>query len=397
MDVDVPAIPSTYDGFRARLQAFIAEHKPDLGWKPRAGLRVPEDPADVETLRRWVRALHDAGFVIPVHGLGTDDPFEARILRDELGRTDIPIVLGNPLVASAIAQFGTDEQRSTYLPAIPSGEHIWTQLFSEPDAGSDLTSLATRARLQGDRYVVSGQKVWSTWAQFSDFGYLLARTEPIPGPGGITAFILDMRSPGVTIRPLREITGTSDFGEVFLDEVEVPVANVIGAPGEGWRVATFSLAQERGSVSGGGGDSRNEPVAGLVRLARERRVGGRSTLEDGAVRQDLARFAARARIQRYLGYTVATRAATGSSTAWDAPMTKIWFSELNLEMAEYAMELQGPRGVLVGDEPLACEDGRWQDSFLYARALTIAGGSNEIMRNLIAEHGLGLPRESRGK
>jgi alkylation response protein AidB-like acyl-CoA dehydrogenase len=393
MDVDIPAIPSSYDDYRQGLRAFIAANKPTLGWKARAGLRVPEDPADVELLRTWVRALHDAGYVQPVHGLGTSDPFEARILNEELGRTGIPSILGNPLVASAIAQHGTDEQRETYLPNIANGEHIWTQLFSEPDAGSDLTSLKTRAERDGDDFVVNGQKVWSTWAQFADYGYLLARTEPVPGPAGITAFILDMRSPGVSTRPLREITGTTDFNEVFLDDVRIPAGNVIGNAGEGWRIASSSLAQERGGVGGGGsGDS----IHGLIRLARERQVAGRPAIDDRAIRQDIGRFAARSRIQRYLGQTVATKAAAGTITAADAPITKIWFSELNLEMTEYAMSLQGTRGALVEGDELAVEDGRWQDAFLYARAWTIAGGTNEIMRNLIAERGLGLPREPRG-
>ena len=393
MDVDIPAIPASYDEYRDRLRAFIADHKPQLGWKPRAGLRVHEEPDDVDVLRRWVRALYDAGYSPPAHGLGTTDPFEGRILGEELGRTGIPSILGNPLVASAIAQYGTDEQREAYLPNIANGAHIWTQLFSEPDAGSDLTSLKTRAERDGDHFVVNGQKVWSTWAQFADYGYLLARTEPVPGSGGITAFILDMRSPGVTTRPLREITGTTDFNEVFLDDVVVPAQNVIGTPGEGWRIASFSLSQERGNVGGGGtGDS----IHGLIHLARERRIEGRPAIDDRAIRQDIGRFAARARIQRYLGYSVATKAAAGTITAADAPITKIWFSELNLEMAEFAMALEGPRGALVEGDELAVEDGRWQDAFLYARAWTIAGGSNEIMRNLIAERGLGLPRESRG-
>ena len=393
MDVDIPAIPASYDEYRDRLRAFIADHKPQLGWKPRAGLRVPEDPDDVDVLRSWVRALYDAGYSSPVHSLGTSDPFEGRILGEELGRTGIPSILGNPLVASAIAQYGTDEQREAYLPNIANGAHIWTQLFSEPDAGSDLTSLKTRAERDGDHFVVNGQKVWSTWAQFADYGYLLARTEPVPGSAGITAFILDMRSPGVTTRPLREITGTTDFNEVFLDDVVVPAENVIGTPGEGWRIASFSLSQERGNVGGGGtGDS----IHGLIHLARERRIEGRPAIDDRAIRQDIGRFAARARIQRYLGYSVATKAAAGTITAADAPITKIWFSELNLEMAEFAMALEGPRGALVEGDELAVEDGRWQDAFLYARAWTIAGGSNEIMRNLIAERGLGLPREPRG-
>src|SRR6266545_3020875 len=140
--------------------------------------------------------------------------------------------------------------KATYLPAMASGRHIWTQLFSEPNAGSDLTGLQSRAQLDGDHYVVNGQKVWSTWAQWSDFGYLLARSEPVPGAGGITAFILDMHTPGVEVRPLREMTGTTDFCEVFFDDVRVPVADVIGSPGQGWTVANASLAAERGGVGG---------------------------------------------------------------------------------------------------------------------------------------------------
>ncbi len=393
MDVEVPPIPASYDSYRSELRDFIARNKPTLAWKPRAGMRVPDDAADVDALRTWVRALHGAGYVTATYADPPADQFETRIIIEELNCTGIPWVLGNPLVGGALVAFGTEQQRDQFLPRIASGEHIWTQLFSEPDAGSDLTSLKTRAVLQGDHYVVSGQKVWSTWAQFADYGYLLARSEAEPGPGGISAFILDMRSPGVTTRPLREITGTTDFNEVFLDEVRIPVANVIGRPGAGWKVAAASLLQERGGVGSGGTESL---VAGLVELARAARRGGRPAIADSAVRQDIARLVARARIQRYLGHAIATKVAEGSLAAWDAPVTKIWFSELNLELNDYAVTLQGPRGALIEGDELAVEDGRWQDRFLYARAWTIAGGSNEIMRNLIAERGLGLPREARG-
>jgi len=394
MDVDVPEIPAEYDDYRARLRAFVAEHRPRLNWKPGVGLRAPDDPDDVAALRKWVRALYDAGHVVDQHGtgVGVTDRFERRVLQEELGRSGVPSVLGNPLVSGAIALFGTAAQKDTYLPRIMTGEHIWTQLFSEPDAGSDLTSLQTRAELRGDHYVVNGQKVWSTWAQFADYGYLLARTEKLSGSAGITAFILDMHSPGITTRPLREITGTTDFNEVFLDDVALPVANMIGEPGQGWRVAGASLAQERGGVGAGGSGGA---IARLVRVARESSRNGQPAIADASVRQDIGSFVARSRIQRYLGHAVATKAAMSSLTASDAPLTKIWFSELNLDMSEYVMGLQGPRGALVQGDALAVDDGYWQDSFLYARALTIAGGSNEIMRNLIAERGLGLPREPR--
>jgi len=198
------------------------------------------------------------------------------------------------------------------------------------------------------------------------------------------------------VRPLREMTGTTDFNEVFLDEVRVPAANIIGAPGEGWRVAGASLAEERTGVATGGG-SGADPVRRLIDLAGRHRRGGRSALEDGAVRQRLGDLAARARIQRHLGQQVATKATRGEITAADAPLVKIWWSELNLEMAEVALALQGSRSMVTEGDELSEDDGRWQDMFLYARAYTIAGGSNEIMRNVIAERGLGLPREPKGQ
>lgn len=386
MDIETPVIPDSFDAFRRRLRAFIAANKPTLKWTPGAGMRVPDDPEDVAKLRTWVRALHDAGYASPRFGDTGRDALEDRIIHQELSAAGIPFVVGNPLVSGAIARFGTDEQRAVYLPAIVRGEHIWTQLFSEPDAGSDLSSLTTRGVRDGDDFVVNGQKVWSTWAQFADFGYLLARTEPVAGSKGISAFVLDMRTPGVTTRPLREITGTTDFNEVFLDDVRIPAANMIGEPGEGWRVASHSLAEERGGLGGGGGGA--DPIERLLALAR---AIGRG--DDDAVRQDIARLAARSRIQRYLGHAIATRAATKRSLPSDGPVGKIWFSELYLDLHAYAVELEGPFGSLIGDDDLALDGGRWQDAFLYARAWTIGGGSSEIMRNLIAERGLGLPRE----
>lgn len=394
MDVIVPDIPESYDEYRQELRRFIAEHRPSLAWKQRTGLRVPELASDVELLRGFVRAVFDAGYVLDRFSSIPGDANQQRILEQELGRAGVPTVLGNPLVSGALKHFGTDEQRRTYLPPMARGDHIWTQLFSEPDAGSDLTSLQTRGHLDGDDYVIVGQKVWSTWAQWSDFGYLLARTEPFEGSTGITAFIIDMKTPGIDVRPLREMTGTTDFNEVFFDGVRVPATNVIGAPGEGWKVAGASLADERTGVGGAG---TGDPARRLIDVARKHQVRGRPAIEDSAVRQEIGTLAARGRIQRHLGQRMATKAAKGQFTAWDAPLAKIWFSELNLQMAEMALALQGPRSMVTEGDSDSFADGQWQDAFLYARAWTIAGGSNEIMRNLIAERGLGLPHEPRGQ
>ncbi len=395
MDVDVAPIPPSYDGYRAGLRAFLQARWPQLQWKQRAGMRVPEISEDVEALRAYTRALYDAGYVSDRFTVERGDRNEQRIMNQELAAAGVPAVLGNPLVVGALKQYGTDAQRDTYLPPMARGDHIWTQLFSEPDAGSDLTGLKTRGVLQEDHYVVTGQKVWSTWAQWADFGYLLARTEPEPGAAGITALVLDMHSPGVDVRPLREMTGTTDFNEVFLDEVRVPTANVIGSPGQGWRVAAASLVDERANVGGDAGGS--DPVLALVQLAGRESQGGKPLLGDGAVRQRLGALAARARISRHLGQRMATKVARGTLGPGDPPLSKIWWSELYLEIAEAALALQGSRSLAVEGDELSEEDGRWQDAFLYARAFTIAGGSNEIMRNLIAERGLGLPREPRGE
>jgi alkylation response protein AidB-like acyl-CoA dehydrogenase len=394
MDVTATEVPASYDGFRAALRSFIAARCPQLGWKPRTGIRVPEELEDVVKLRAWAAALYEAGYRFERFEEIPQDPWEQRILEQELAATGIPHNPGNSLVAGAIRLFGTDAQKADHLRAVARGEQIWTQLFSEPNAGSDLASLQTRARLDGDTYVIDGQKVWSTWAQFADYGYLLARSEPESGPAGITAFILDMRSPGIEIRPLREMTGTKDFNEVFFAEVRVPVANVIGAPGQGWKISSASLAAERGGV---GVVDSERTVALLVELARRGERRGRSLLEDDEVRERIAGFAARSRIQSLLTKRSQTRAERGEPDPADAPMGKIWFSELNLEMLEYGLELEGPRSILTEGDPGAIDDGFVQDAFLYARAWTIAGGSNEIMRNLIAERGLGLPKEPRGE
>ena len=251
-------------------------------------------------------------------------------------------------------------------PPMARGDHIWTQLFSEPDAGSDLTGLQTRGTRDGDDYVVVGQKVWSTWAQWSDYGYLLARTEPVDGAGGITAFIFDMHSPGVDVRPLREMTGTTDFNEVFFDEVRVPGANIIGGPGEGWKVAGASLAEERSGV--GAGRRRRS-------RAPPRAPWPGATAGVAALPSKTAPCASRSATWRPGPASSATwanawprRRRGGRSPPADAPMAKIWFSELNLEIAETALALQGARSMAIEGDELSDEDGRWQDTFLYARA-----------------------------
>jgi alkylation response protein AidB-like acyl-CoA dehydrogenase len=317
------------------------------------------------------------------------DAFEARIIAEELDAAGVPDMIGNPLGGGAIYRFGSDEQRERHLEPILRGEHIWCQLFSEPDAGSDLASLRTRAERDRDRFVINGQKVWSTWAQYADFGFLLARTDlESERHAGISAFVLPMRLPGIEIRPIREITGTADFCEVFLTDVSVPVDHLIGEEGHGWRIATSSLSDERSSATSTVG-SLLDAAREVVQMWRELPVSARWA---PSLAEPIARLYERARVLELIGYRNRTRLARGEPRVADAAVEKVLFSELFVDIATLALRVLDARSVRVEGDPQAQGFGRWQDMFLYARAYTIAGGSSEILRSVIGERQLGLPR-----
>jgi len=281
---------------------------------------------------------------------------------------------------------GTDEQRRRFLPPMRRGDEVWCQLFSEPGAGSDLAGLSTRAVRDGDEWVVNGQKVWTSGAHDSDLGILLARSDPDqPKHRGITYFLVDMRSPGVEVRPLRQMTGASHFNEVFLTDVRIPHDRVLGEVNGGWAVAMTTLANERTMMGGG---SSGPVVADLIELAR-----ACGADQDPTVRQGLAASWSRAQIMRYLGYRSRTRAAHGLPPGAEASVRKLvaaWNLKRN---GELALAVQGAAGMLLdGDAPVG---GRWQQSFLSAPSIRIAGGSDEIQRNVMGERVLGLPAEPR--
>ncbi|WP_407687072.1 acyl-CoA dehydrogenase family protein [Mycobacterium sp. HUMS_1102779] len=382
--------------FRAEVRQFIATYAPAI--PPRAGVRSAEDAHENELLNQWAARLYQAGYA------GADWPTEyggrdgwttehGVVVGEELARAQAPgLPSGNVLAAQALISYGTDEQRRRHLPAIREGQQKWCQLFSEPGAGSDLAALRTKAVPDGDIYRVNGQKVWTTDGHWAQFGYLLARTDAeAPKHQGISAFICDMSAPGVTVRPLREITGTSDFNEVFLDDVEIPAANMIGKPGQGWAIANSTLAHERGNV-GAIVVKLRLALEALTDLARRVTIDGRRALDSDRVRDQIGMFTAQVDALSALTYANITRWTRGTERRHDAAMAKLMFSELNLAIATFAVDLAGEDGVLVGGDPQVLDGGRWQDEWLYARAFTIAGGSSEIMRNLIAERGLGLPR-----
>jgi alkylation response protein AidB-like acyl-CoA dehydrogenase len=387
--------PAELEAFRKQVRAFVEQHAP--GPKTRAGVRAPE-PEQVAAIRRWTGELYAAGYLgidWPAEYGGRPDahPLEQFIVVEEITRAGTWSPIGAAsLAAAAVVEFGTPAQKQRFLPRIRSGEDVWCQLFSEPGAGSDLAALSTRARRDGDVFVVDGQKVWTTNGQHADVGYLLVRTDPAATRHrGITAIALDMRTPGVTVRPLREITGTTDFNEVFLDGVRVPVDDVIGQVDDGWRVGMSSLARERSGVAARGVELV-AVLAELLALAADRSVADRPALADSATRQAIGALAARVHVNTAMVGQATSRMASGTDGPVDALLGKIFFSELNHDLAAYAVALQGTDGILTEGDPLVAAGGWWQDAHLYSRAYTIAGGANEVLRNRIAERGLGLPR-----
>jgi alkylation response protein AidB-like acyl-CoA dehydrogenase len=380
---DTPALRA----FREEVREFLAARAPRLPM--RAGFRSPENAEEDRTVRAWRAALYEAGYLggdWPVEwgGAAEWDPLRDLVLAEEVARARLPPLTDQTHLAGfALIRFGSDEQKARHLPAIRDGRDTWCQLFSEPEAGSDLGAMRTRALRDGGEWVIDGQKVWSSNAAWSDFGFLLARTGTQESRHrGISAFIVDMRAQGIDIRPLREITGTSDFSEVFLEACRLPAGALLGDEGDGWRVAMESLGAERSGIGAGSARLRLM-LEELVALARER---GR--VEDGAVRERLGRFAAEVEVCNLLVYARLEREMAGRSSPADVPVGKLAFSELNLAMAEFGVSLLGEDALVAGSI--------WQDEFLYARTYTVAGGASEIMRNILAERALGMPREVRG-
>jgi hypothetical protein len=360
------------------------------------GTRSPE-AATLPRYRAWCASLFHAGLLggdWPVEwgGNSDHDPLRDYVVDQELAAAHLPRPIGAwNLVCGALFAYGTAGQKARYLPRIRDFEDLWCQLFSEPEAGSDLASLRTTAVREGDRWVLNGQKVWTTHAHVADLGLLLARTDPAAAKhAGISAFIVDMRTPGISVRPLREMTGSSDFNEVFLDDVRIPADAIISAPGEGWAIARAALAHERSQSLRE--DSATAAVRRLVELTSvDDGTGARTALDDAGARRGLGHLYARSAVADLLGLEGVLKDAAGQSTASAAAVVKVLFSETNLAISTYAVELFGPRGVIT-DGPDAVARGHFQEAYLWARGFTISAGSNEIMRNVIAERGLGLPK-----
>jgi alkylation response protein AidB-like acyl-CoA dehydrogenase len=380
--------------FRARLRAWLADNR------PARAERVPHDDVSLADefafLRAWQRRLHDAGYVGLLwpreYGGHGAPPTQQAILNEELARVRAPQLLNRVGVNNAgptLIAHGTEDMKRRLLPPMLSGDEVWCQLFSEPNAGSDLAALRTRAERHDDGFHVTGQKVWTSYAQLARWGILLARTDPsAPKHRGLTYFILDMKSPGITVRPLRQITGSTEFSEVFLDAVPVPCAHVIGEVNRGWEIAMTTLAHERGT-----GFAFKEQV--LARIALEdtmelvRRTGGAA---DVRLRQEVARGWIDVEVMRLMNCRTLTRLARGEEPGPESSLVKLFWASLTQRLHDLALRTGGPAAELLAGSPHAVDGGRWPQAFLWSRVGAIAGGTSEVQANIIAQRILGLPR-----
>jgi alkylation response protein AidB-like acyl-CoA dehydrogenase len=388
------------EAFRSRVRAWLKTNIPSE-WQTRvaASADVPR-PEAYDFLRRWQGTLYKAGFVgltWPKEYGGQGLTFlEEMILHQEMALAKAPPILnilGVGMAGPTIFAFGTEEQKKRYPAKILSCEEIWCQGYSEPNAGSDLASLQTRAVKDGEHWVINGQKVWTSLAHVSDWMMLLARTDlEAPRHKGITYFLLDMHAPGVTVRPLRQITGDPEFNEVFFDNVRVHESQILGGLNNGWQVGLTTLMYERLALGFGLQVRLRIALDGLVELARRMDKDGRVITKDPVMRQKIAQLWIETEGLKYTGARAITRLLRGEMPGPEASTGKMIWVDTHQRLQELAMEIQGPYSQLTRGSDWAVEGGLWLYTFLRSRANSIEGGTTEVQKNIIGERILGLPK-----
>ena len=384
--------------FRQELRQWLNNNLP-LGWGTSA-FKMPRGEERLQFLRDWQRRLYEGGYLglswPKEYGGRGASMIELAIFNQEMARVEAPgplNVLGLSMAGPTIIVHGSEEQKKRYLSKILSCEEIWCQGFSEPGAGSDVASIRTKAELQGDEFTVNGQKVWTSLAHVADWCMLLVRTDPTaPKHRGLSYLLVDLKSPGITVRPLRQMTGEAEFNEVFFEDVRVPRANLVGELNNGWSVALTTLMNERGTAAFGTQARFRIIYDNLVALAKKSTVNGRVATTDPRIRQQLAQHLIDVEILKYNCFRNFTRLLRGGTPGPEGSILKLWWSELNQRMQETALALQGPYSQLLRDSPWVVESGRWQYNFLRSRANTIEAGTSEIQRSIIAERVLQMPK-----
>lgn len=355
--------------------------------------------ARLDRMRLWQKRLHQAGLAaiswpLEFGGRGAT-PVQQLVFNAEMAAAQAPEPINRSAInqlGPTIIQWGSEDQRNHYLPRILSAEDVWCQGFSEPDAGSDLAALKTRAVVSGDELVITGQKIWTSKAQYSDWIYILARTDLTADKReGISYILADLRTPGITVRPIRQITGGAEFNEVFFDSVRVPVGNVLGPLNGGWQVAKSTLGYERV------GQSRTHRIerrlAILTKMAQEPNALTDTGFDDSYVADRIVRYAAQVEALRQIAAQATAAGVRGVNPGPEASVAKLLTSEVDQSMANFGLELAGAAGTLERGSPGAAKDGNVARSYLLMRAATFGAGTSEIQRNVVAERLLGLPRD----
>jgi len=385
--------------FRKKVRAWIKANLPPRE-KDSSGIEYG-DPKRIAALKAWQRKLYDAGYVAmgwpKEYGGHAADVVQQTIVNEELLLARAPGLVGMmgiQMVGPTLIQFGTDEQKQRHLRKILTAEEIWCQGYSEPGSGSDLASLKTRADLVGDEFIVNGQKVWTSNAQFADWMFCLVRTDPnAPKHRGISYILIDMKSPGITVRPLIQMTGDPGFNEVFFEDVRVPRKHLVGELNQGWLVANATLAHERNML---GSTTRTQQMFnGLLRLARSRQRHGQPAAQDPVVRQRLADLMIRVEQMKFHAFRQLTDSIKKRPPGIGASVNKLVSTELNHDIAALAMELMGSYGALARTSRHVVDRGVWPIELMFTLGLIIGGGTSQIQKNIISERGLGMPRESR--
>lgn len=380
--------------FRDEVQAFLASA---LTADISSGARTEADR--LNRMRLWQQRLHEAGLAAiswPTEfgGRGAT-PVQQLIFNAEMAAARTPEPINRSAInqlGPTIIQWGTDEQRNYFLPRILSAEDVWCQGFSEPNAGSDLAALTTRAVIEGDELVITGQKVWTSKAHYADRIYLLARTDPNAEPReGISYILADLATPGIEVRPIRQISGDAEFSEVFFDAARVPLSRVLGPLHGGWLVAKSTLGYERVGQSRTHRIERRLDI--LVGLAKRPNALSDKGLDDQYIADQLAGFTARVEALRQIASQATAAGVRGVSPGPEASMAKLLTSEVDQAMANFGLDLAGPLGTLERGSPSAAKNGNVAKSYLLMRAATFGAGTSEIQRNVIAERLLGLPRD----
>jgi alkylation response protein AidB-like acyl-CoA dehydrogenase len=351
-------------------------------------------------LRAWQRKLHESGWAAvswpKEYGGRGASLMQQAIFWEEMARAEAPPManaLGLGIIGPTIIAYGTEEQKKRFIPKILSAEEIWCQGFSEPNAGSDLASLQTEARLEGNHYVVNGQKVWTSYGWVGDWCELVVRTDAsVPKHKGLTVLLVDMKSPGIDVRPLRQMTGESEFNEIFFRDVRVPAGNVLGKVNDGWNVAISTLMYERGSYGARLHPLFKRNINRLIELSRKFQKNGHPAAQDPLTRQKLAQCYGEIEIMRLNQLRAFSRVTATGVPGPEGSIQKIFWSELNQRLQQVAQEMFGPYGQLFSGDSYAVDEGIWSYGYLRTRGNTIEAGTSEVQRSIIGHFVLGLPR-----